>query len=150
MSKSYAIAIAVSLGVFVQLAPGQTDRGTITGVVVDPAHSGVPSATVIAQHLATGLQVRATATGTGAFSLPSLPSGEYSVTVDHPGFKKFIQSPIKVDVAQTVRVDVSLQMGAASESITVAADANANAEVLSGSYGRCRNGNRRERCKRKT
>jgi hypothetical protein len=32
----------------------------------------------------------------------------------------------------------------------VAADANANAEVLSGSYGRCRNGNSRERCKRKT
>src|SRR5260221_4851212 len=124
MSKSRTIAIAVSIGLLVQLATGQTDRGTITGVVADPAHSGVSSATVIAHHLATGLQVRRTATDTGAFSLPSLPSGEYSLTVDHPGFKKFIQSPIKVDVAQTVRVDVSLQMGAASESITVAADAS--------------------------
>jgi hypothetical protein len=73
MLKSHAIAIAVSLGLLVHLATGQADRGTITGMVVDPAHSGVPSATVIAQHLATGSQVRTTATDTGAFSLPSLP-----------------------------------------------------------------------------
>jgi hypothetical protein len=124
MLRSRAIAITVSLGVWAQFAAGQTDRGTITGVITDPAHSGVATATVVARHLATGAQVRTTATETGAYSLPSLPSGEYSVTVDHPGFKKFIQSPIKVDVAQTVRVDVLLQMGAASESITVAADAS--------------------------
>ena len=56
--------------------------------------------------------------------MPSLPSGAYSVSVEHPGFKQFIQKPVQVEVAQTIRVDVKLEMGAASESITVAADAS--------------------------
>jgi hypothetical protein len=101
---------------------GQTDRGTLTGAVMDPMQAGVPGATVVAQNLATGSQYRAATTETGAYTLPSLPSGDYSLVVEKEGFKKYTRSPIHVEVAQTVRMDVGLQMGAASESITVTAD----------------------------
>ena len=105
-------------------ALAQTDRGTLTGTVVDASSAGVSGASVVAQNLATGVQFRGTATDTGAFTLPSLPYGDYSLTVEHPGFKKFTQSPIRIDVAQTARLDVTLQLGNVSESITVSADAS--------------------------
>ena len=117
-------AIALSLFVFVHLAMGQTDRGTMTGTIFDPMGAAVPGATVVAESLATGVQFRTTSTETGAYTLPSLPSGEYSLSVEQAGFKKFTQSPIRIDVAQTIRADVSLQLGSASESITVSADAS--------------------------
>jgi hypothetical protein len=102
----------------------QTDRGSITGVVTDPANAGVPNASIAAHNLGTGVDFRTSATDTGAYTLTSLPSGDYSIAVEHSGFKKFSRSPIRVDVAQTVRVDIALQMGAASESITVTEDAS--------------------------
>ena len=124
MSHLRHAAIALSLLVFVHLALGQTDRGTLTGTVFDPMAAAVPNAAVVAQNLATGVQYRTTATETGAYTLPSLPSGEYSLSVEQAGFKKFTQSPIRIDVAQTVRADVTLQLGSATESITVSADAS--------------------------
>jgi hypothetical protein len=101
---------------------GQTDRGTLTGSVTDPMQTGVPAASVLVQSLATGSAFRTSTTETGAYTVPSLPSGDYSIVVEKDGFKKFSQSPIHVEVAQTLKLDVVLTLGATSESITVAAD----------------------------
>jgi hypothetical protein len=106
------------------LANAQTDRGTITGLIVDPGGSPVPGANVVVLNLATGGRFPTTSTETGSYTLPSLPSGAYSVSVEHTGFKQFVQKPVQVEVAQTIRVDAKLEMGATSESITVAADAS--------------------------
>ena len=102
----------------------QTDRGVLTGVVTDSTGAAVPAASVTAQHLATGAEFRTASTETGAYTLPALPTGEYSIVVELTGFKKFTQSPIQIDVAQTVRLDVALTVGLATESITVSADAS--------------------------
>ena len=118
------ISVCASIILLVQLALGQTDRGTITGSVSDPAQAAVPAATVIARHLATANVFRTATTETGLYTLPSLPSGDYSLQVEKDGFKRFTQSPIHVDVAKSVQLDVVLTLGAASESITVAADAS--------------------------
>ena len=106
------------------LANAQTDRGSITGLIIDPGGSPVPGANVVVLNLATGGRFPTTSTETGSYTLPSLPSGSYSVSVEHTGFKQFVQKPVQVEVAQTIRVDVKLEMGATSESITVAADAS--------------------------
>jgi len=105
-------------------AGAQTDRGSITGTIVDPAGSPVPGANILVLNLATGERFPTVSMESGAYTLPSLPVGAYSVNVEHAGFKQFIQRPIQVEVAQTVRIDVKLQMGTTSESITVAADAS--------------------------
>jgi hypothetical protein len=139
MSQIKRVWIGLLAVVFI--AVGQTDRGTITGVVTDPAGAGVPSATVVAQNLATGVQFHSTATETGSYTLPSLPSGEYSLTVEQAGFKKFIQSPISIEVAQTIRLDVSLKIGDASESVTVLAEASM-LQQDSSEYGMSMSGDR--------
>jgi len=119
MLTSRHVGVVAALLLSSIAAVAQTDRGTLTGTVVDASSAGVSGASVVAQNLATGVQFRGTATDTGAFTLPSLPYGDYSLTVEHPGFKKFTQSPIRIDVAQTARLDVTLQLGNVSESITV-------------------------------
>lgn len=101
----------------------QSDRGTITGTVSDPTSAVVQNATVVAQNSGTGAQYQTTTTATGNYTLPSLPAGVYNVSVEVPGFKKFTQQGITVQVAQTARIDLVLQVGGASESVIVNADA---------------------------
>jgi len=101
----------------------QSDRGTITGTILDSANALVPNASVTAIHSETGSKYAAVSTGTGNYTLVSLPSGAYDVSVEVPGFKRFVQQGVRVQVAQTARVDIVLQVGSAAESVTVTADA---------------------------
>jgi hypothetical protein len=101
----------------------QNDRGTITGTVQDPANAMVPNATVTATNTDSGAEFRTVTTGTGNYTIPSLPAGMYKLTVEVSGFKKFNQEGIQVQVAQTDRVDVTLQVGATTELITITAAA---------------------------
>src|SRR5258708_4728905 len=100
----------------------QSDRGTITGTVSDSAGAVVPNAVVVAVNSETGVQSRTVTTSTGNYTIPSLPVGLYDLSVEVPGFKKHLQRGIKVQVAQTERVDIGLEVGTASESVTVTAD----------------------------
>ena len=101
----------------------QSDRGTITGTVTDAAGALVPNASVVAVNPETGVQFRTTTTNTGNYTIPSVPSGGYTVSVEVTGFRKFQQNGVRVQVAQSVRVDVSLQVGSTSDSVVVTAEA---------------------------
>lgn len=101
----------------------QTDRGVITGTVQDPANAVVPGANVSARNLDTGAIFPTTTTATGNFTLTALPAGPYEVSVESPGFRKYIGKGTQVQVAQTIRLDVTLQVGSTSESVTVSAEA---------------------------
>jgi Carboxypeptidase regulatory-like domain/TonB dependent receptor len=101
----------------------QTDRGAITGTVQDPASAVIPGAVVVATQTETGSVSQTTTTGTGNFTLTSLPAGVYEVTVEAPGFKKYIGQGTQVQVAQTARIDITLQVGATTETVTVEATA---------------------------
>src|SRR5216683_6517352 len=102
---------------------GQNDRGAITGTVRDQANALVPGASVVASNVENGAEFQTVTTGTGNYTVPSLPAGHYSLTVQANGFKRFTQAGIEVQVAQTDRIDVSLQVGSTSESITISAEA---------------------------
>lgn len=105
------------------VALAQSDRGAITGTVSDQGDALVPNVAVVATNTATGITFRTETTDTGNYTIASVPAGMYSVTVEHQGFRRFEQSGIRVQVAQTLRVDVVLQVGSTTESITVVADA---------------------------
>lgn len=117
------VRVAVSSLLAVCFAFAQTDRGTITGTVLDPTNATVPNAAVAVTHVETGGQYQTTTTSTGNYTLSSLPVGTYNLTVDAPGFKKFEQKGIIVAVAQTARIDVKLQVGSSTESVTITGDA---------------------------
>jgi hypothetical protein len=101
----------------------QSDRGTITGTVADPGGAVVPSAGVVIKSVETGAEYQTSSTGTGNYTVSSLPAGAYQLTVTMAGFKSFRQDGITVQVAQTARIDVVLQVGVATETVTVHADA---------------------------
>jgi hypothetical protein len=100
----------------------QTDRGTVTGTVSDPAGAVVASANVQAKNAESGASYEAATTGTGNFTLAQLPAGTYELSISVPGFKKSVRPGIIVNVAATVRVDFTLEVGAATESVTVQAE----------------------------
>jgi hypothetical protein len=101
----------------------QSDRGTITGTITDPAGAAVSDASIEASNMETGAVYPASSTTTGNYTISELPVGVYEISVSVPGFKKYIRSGITVMVAQTLRVDVDLQMGEITETVTVSADA---------------------------
>ena len=96
-------------------ALAQSDRGTITGTVKDPADAVVVGATVIARNLGTGAEHRTVTTETGNYTLASLPAGDYELQVETSGFKKHIAQGVKVQLNQTTRINATLEVGSASE-----------------------------------
>jgi hypothetical protein len=108
---------------FCGLALAQSDRGSITGVISDPAGAVVPAAAIEARNTATGGIYQAVSTGTGNYTLSELPTGPYELSVTVAGFKKFIRQGLGLQVGQTLRIDATLEVGASSESVTVSATA---------------------------
>ena len=103
-------------------ALAQSDRGTITGTVADPGGAVIANATVIAINPATGGQFKTQTTDTGNFTIASVPAGVYNLTVEIAGFRKFEQLGLRIQVSQTARVDVSMQIGSVTDSVTVTED----------------------------
>ncbi len=104
---------------FALTALAQSDRGTITGTIVDPAGAVIPNASIEARNVDTGTVFPVASSGTGNYTIPELPAGTYEVDVTVSGFKKYIRPGLIVQAAQTIRVDVTLQVGNATESVTV-------------------------------
>jgi hypothetical protein len=113
----------------------QTFTGTILGAVTDASGSAVPAAKVTVTNVATNLPVEAATDQGGNFRFSLLPPGGYKLEVSAPGFKKFSQAGIVLQVQQQARVDVALAVGEVTDSITVEADA-AVVEATSSSVGK--------------
>jgi outer membrane receptor protein involved in Fe transport len=105
------------------VALGQTNKGGISGTVIDPNGAAVPGATVTVTNLGTNQSSTVTTSESGAFSVSSLDPVSYSVTVEAPGFKKSVLGNIKVDTASTAGVNVQLETGGIAEVVSVEADA---------------------------
>ena len=104
-------------------ALGQTDRGTITGTIIDPAGAMIPGATIEAKNTNTGSVFQVSSTSTGNYTLAQLPAGKYQLSASMPGFKQFLRTGITVLVAQTLRIDIQLEVGEITDTVTVSADA---------------------------
>lgn len=93
--------------------------GVIQGTVTDPSGAVVRHASVSATLVATGEVVTQTTTGAGFFSLRPLKPGLYSVSVAAPGFQRFVQENLTLDALQIFGLNVHLQIGQASETVTI-------------------------------
>jgi hypothetical protein len=117
-----ALTILLSPGAWAQLRI----VGAVSGTVSDPTGAVVANAKVILKDAQTGIMKEAASTNGGTFLFPDLAVGSYVVTVSAAGFKTATLTNISVSTNQTADVRVSLELGAASETITVnASDAQA-------------------------
>ncbi|HEX6189009.1 MAG TPA: carboxypeptidase regulatory-like domain-containing protein [Pyrinomonadaceae bacterium] len=93
--------------------------GSISGTVSDPSGSLVPNATVVIKSNATNAEYTVQTSDNGTFTVPSLATGLYTATITAQNFKQTLVRNIKVDVAQTTNVNVELELGQLSETVTV-------------------------------
>lgn len=97
----------------------QTSTGSINGTITDPSSAAIPAASVTLTAVSTG-EVRHTKTdGIGSYSFSYLPPAVYSIEVDSPGFRQYLQKGIKLDVDSTVSINVKLQVGSQTSTVTV-------------------------------
>ena len=103
---------------------GQAATGTITGTVSDPAGAVVAGTAVTARNTDTGVSYPAATTTTGNYTITQLPIGTYEITVRVQGFKTYSHPNLTVSAGATIKEDVSLEVGAATESVTVTEQAS--------------------------
>ena len=108
------LSVLVATGAF-----AQDPTGTIEGTITDRTASVVAGARVEARNLETGFARSSAAAADGFFRLQALPVGQYRVTVEAPQFAKRVQQPVQVDVSQTLRVDVQLELQSVAETVIV-------------------------------
>src|SRR5260370_4025150 len=104
------------------LLPGlfaQEFRGTVTGRVVDAQSAAVPNARIVAVLVATGGQSVTNSGLDGLFTIPFLAPGSYRLEADAPGFKKYIRENLAEDAGERMAVDIQLQVGQHTESLTI-------------------------------
>ncbi len=103
------------------IAWGQGQVGTLNGTVLDASGAVVPGATVVVTNVATGVETRTTTTSAGAYTVPYLPGGTYTLRVSAPGFRTATRENVVLRVGQVLTVNVTLELGAVTEEVTVSA-----------------------------
>lgn len=103
--------------------PAQTATGVITGSLTDSTGAVIPGAKVTLTDQQTNQSREQMTNETGIFEFRALPRGVYNLTAELDGFKREEVTSIQLTVAQTLRLDVGMEVGAVTEEVTVEATA---------------------------
>ena len=113
-----SILIVVGLFVLSSAVFAQSNQGSITGTLSDPTGAVIANAAIDAKNVDTGIVYRGGTSSTGNYVIP-VPAGTYEITINVMGFKKYVQQNVQVVVATDTRKDVSLEVGQATDVVTV-------------------------------
>ena len=105
--------------VFSMAAFAQNSTASITGRITDSTGALIPAATVNAVNIGTNIQHKATANDSGSYTIPFLPPGRYRLEANFTGFKAYKIPDLTLEIDRQQRIDITLEIGAASDSITV-------------------------------
>src|SRR6266849_468410 len=103
-------------------AHAQQYCGTITGTVTDPSGAAVAGANVTAANVGTNASYAATTSDLGSYTFAQLPIGTYEIHVKQGSFKEFITKGVEVHTSTVTEINAKLEMGSASEMVTVEAN----------------------------
>ena len=134
-TRVFAVLLLTVLGA-AGAAHAQSFLGTIRGTVSDPQGAGVGDAAVLVVDEATGVPRAVSTDSQGRFEAANLKPGTYRVEVATPNFKEFKQTGITLRAAGSVNLDVKLELGARTETVTVTAEAINNITTDSGAIAR--------------
>src|SRR6266404_6611926 len=124
MTMRYKLLLTALLSLFAVSAYAQF-KASIQGTVMDSNGGAIANAKVTATNVATGATRETVASAEGFYRIGGLPPGLYTVTVEVAGFKKSTSNDVAVEAETPRGLDVTLEVGAVSEQITVAASAEA-------------------------
>jgi len=128
VSKSLALALCLAASL-----SAQVDRATLSGTVSDPSSAYIDAAIVAVKSAATGFSRQTTTSQSGAYQLPGLPVGIYTISISKPGFNTSKFEQVALGVGQSRTLDAQLTVGAVATSIEIVAGATPleqkNAEI---------------------
>ncbi|MBW2010353.1 MAG: TonB-dependent receptor [Deltaproteobacteria bacterium] len=116
--KILYLLIAVLLGNGMTVV-GQEHQGRILGRVTDPSGAAIPNVTVTATNTATNITAKTVTNEQGSYEIPYLMPGVYTVETEAEGFKTFVSQSIEVRVGDRLRIDIRLELGPVTQSVTV-------------------------------
>lgn len=131
--KGWILALLLLLPVAATNLQGQTDTARIQGLVTDSTGAVIPNAAITVTNVDQGTAFHATSDSSGNFTVSGLQRGSYKVRVDETGFQTTVQS-FSLDVSQVKVLNISLQPGEASTTVTVT-DATSLIDLASSSTG---------------
>ncbi len=98
---------------------GQATRTSLSGLIGDQTGAAVSGAKVVAKHTATGEDFQTTTDAQGAFIFPSMPLGQFSVSIEAAGFKRIEAQGVTLEVGTPAKLNVAMELGQVSEAVTV-------------------------------
>jgi Carboxypeptidase regulatory-like domain len=131
-----ALLLIIIYGVFSSGAPAQTITGRISGTVTDASGAAVPGVTVKIINEATQQPRSAMTDPNGFYVATNLPVGNYSVTIEHRGFKKATKTGYNLVADGRLTVDFALEAGAVTESVEIVASTGEAVNSTSGEVAR--------------
>src|SRR6185295_17646470 len=112
-----AAMVAMPTGAF-----AQTERGAISGIVTDQTKAAVPGVSIKVINTGTNVAATVISTESGGFNVANLPPGAYRLEASLQGFRKAVVEGIVLTAGATTRIDVSMDLGAMTETVNVVAD----------------------------
>jgi hypothetical protein len=133
MKRYIALFGLIALLIIAPIMAAQESRATIIGVVLDPSGAAIPNVRITLTEIRTGVKTFATSDSAGSYVIPFLPPGEYEIQAEVAGFKSFVRKGIRLASSDHPVLDLRMEIGQVSESVTVIAEAQlletANASI---------------------
>lgn len=117
--RQYFTLILLMLFTLISVSKAQESSGKIVGTIVDQAGAVVPGAKVTVTNAGTQVSRDTVTDEGGNFQVISVPVGTYQVSVERSGFKKALSEPQKLNINQTLKFDISLEVGSQAEVVEV-------------------------------
>ncbi|HTC92592.1 MAG TPA: TonB-dependent receptor [Terriglobales bacterium] len=111
------------LAAFSTALSAQEATGRIIGTIYDQTGAVLSGARVVATNLETHISRAVTSDNGGAYQIAALPIGNYVVAVDHKGFNPVTTNPIKLEINQSAKIDVNMQVGSEAQTVTIESSA---------------------------
>ena len=104
-------------------ALAQETRATILGRLVDPSEAAVPGARIVARNIDTNVETRTESNAVGLYEIPFLIQGTYEISVEADGFRTYSRKGVNLALGERVGINIRLEIGEASASVSVTAEA---------------------------
>src|SRR6185503_13622931 len=122
-----ALLVVLFLSAHAAFGQANSNAADIQGTVTDSSGALVANASVTARNPSTNVSRNATSNDEGFYRIVNVPPGDYEITVEAPNFKKAVLSKVTVTVGQAAEVNVKLELGQLTETVTVS---DATAEIV--------------------
>ena len=116
---SFSLLLAAAVLSWPVASHAQSFNGSVSGTIADPSGSPVAGASLVLKNNGTGVELRRTSEGNGAYAFRNLVPGYYQLTTEVTGFQTYVRKGIQVALNGDVRLDVALSVGSQAEEIEV-------------------------------